>query len=154
MKGRRKNDRDDRNQDITARMEDFFSGQIAWLQSVLDDYPDVAKSLESGETADVDDMLQRFADESSARAERFEGLLREWHDATHVDDTARSHVRGLVREAESLSEQVQARFQKGATAATAQAAAMNDAFAKLRRGKVVLEKYRTDAEPRFVDRRV
>ena len=40
------------------------------------------------------------------------------------------------------------------TAATAQAAAMNDAFAKLRRGKVVLEKYRTDAEPRFVDRRV
>jgi Skp family chaperone for outer membrane proteins len=139
--------------EVHERAREYFTRQIAWFEGVLEESAQFEPAIASGELDALETLQRRFDSEAAALQEELSALSAEWNRA-EVSDAAREEIGAMARRAESLSQEVQARFDAAAGLSREAGEKLSAAFGEMTRGKRAMGKYRVEGDARFVDRRV
>ena len=139
---------------LPYRVQDYFRRQIACFEEILADLERLEHDL-GGPDAPQRIQLRLPHERRTAALEReFTALAREWRQAAELPKPDRADIRALAQTAQALAEEVCAAYQRGIELATTRSAEVKADLGDLRRGRDVLQRYRTTQfDVAFFDRR-
>lgn len=136
---------------LLERATDYFERQIEWLETLQNNYETIEYRMEERDIERIETMQQRFDAESREFERELQALSAEWEAASLTEDD-RAAIAPLARRAETLANEVAETFRSNAVDVDKARDRLLDQFTDIHRGKRLLGKYRTESEPRFVDR--
>jgi len=139
---------------LPYRVKDYFRRQIAWFEEILADLERLEEDLDGPDAAQRIELRLRHDRRTAALEREFTALAREWRQAAELPKADRADIRALARTAQALAENVCAAYQRGIELTTTRSAAVKGDLGDLRRGRDVLERYRTTRfDVAFFDKR-
>jgi chromosome segregation ATPase len=142
--------------ELTERMKDYFTRQIACFEGMLGD-------LESLEEDMADPELEKIARQQEAHLlqtqeleREFRRLSAEWEVASNLTAAQRTVVRALAQQSNELAQRLAAWQEKGRSVVEQRLADVRAELGEIRRGRDLLGKYAAwsdDTQPTQIDRK-
>lgn len=127
---------------IAGRMTDFYNREIAILEAMRTELPELDLLVEQDGAAAAADFHKRREQTLAILAKEFQLLAREW-DETDVPNEEREPVDRLAKQARTLIAAVQPLLNSAAERAQDRMTVMRASMDDLRRGKQVMRAYKT-----------
>lgn len=128
---------------IAGRMANFFERQIAVLDEMREELPALKQVIESDAQAAAVEFHRRREHALAILAKEFELLKREWNDTEGLTPEERSNVEQLSAKAQNLIAELQPMVSTSITFAQEKMEGMTSSMNELRRGKQVMQAYKT-----------
>lgn len=128
---------------IAGRMADFFERQIAVLDEMSAELPDLERIVEQDAVSAGVDFHKRREHALAILAREFELLKREWDETEGLTADERAHVEALSREAQKRIAGIQGLLTRSVSRAQEKMTTMEVSMTELRRGKQVMRAYKT-----------
>lgn len=139
---------------LLYRVKDYFRRQIASFEEILADLERLDEDLQRPDAAQHIELCLGHDRRTAALEREFAALAREWRQAVDLPNADRADIRALAQTAQALAENVCAAYQRGIELTTSRSDAVKADLGDLRRGRDLLERYRTTRfDVAFFDKR-
>lgn len=139
---------------LPYRVKDYFRRQIASFEEILANLERLDEDLHRPDAEQRSELPLRHDRRTAALEREFEALAREWRQAADLEKADRADIRALAQTAQALADNVCAAYQRGIELTTTRSAAVKADLGDLRRGRDLLERYRTTPfDVAFFDKR-
>lgn len=145
--------------ELTRRLRDYFTRQIHWLQTRLEEMENLHGRLDEYGLEPVLETEARRQREMAAFEEENRLLLREWSQSTAVSSSERAEIRELAAQSQALGEALSNVYDTAAAEMETQRAEVRQSLGEVLRGRRTMQKYgnsETSSDPGsdFLDRQV
>lgn len=128
--------------DLATRVKGYFHRQIAWLEERLAELEQFDSALREQSIEKVGAQQARREAELVHLTREHRGLLHEWRSAKNIAPNDRALVRELAERAQTLTEQLQSRYEGASQRVQTEMERHGASLKALHRGRTMLRKFR------------